>query len=91
MGLRLGSGNLHDEADWNRAWDHLSGKPLRFDSVSTASWEAIEYFKSMHVYSKVPIEECIRETGKKPIGVRSVDIHKRDEVNHEYRSSPVAK
>ena len=43
------------------------------------------------VYTKVPIEECRRVTGKGPIGVRWVDVNKEDEVNPKYRSRLVAK
>ena len=49
------------------------------------------YFKAMKVYCKVPLEECWRETGRKPIGVRWVDINKGDKSNINYRSRIVAK
>lgn len=39
----------------------------------------------------MPIEECWKSIGKKPIKVKWVDISKGDEVNPEYRSRPVAK
>ena len=47
-------------------------------------------FRTHGVYVKVPIEECIRRTGKKPVGSRWVDINKGDEENPEYRSRLVA-
>ena len=42
------------------------------------------------VYIKVPIEQCWKETGKDPIGVRWVDINKGDEEIPDYRSRLVA-
>ena len=35
--------------------------------------------------------ECYERTGKKPIGVRWVDVNKGDEKNPEYRSRLVAR
>ena len=43
------------------------------------------------VYTKVPLEECWKETGMAPIGTRWVDVNKGDEDNPEYRSRLVAK
>ena len=45
----------------------------------------------MEVYTEVPASGRIRVTGKKPIGVRWVDISKQDEGNPKYRSRFVAK
>ena len=45
----------------------------------------IDYFRSMGVYEKVDLQECW------PIGVRWVDISKRDSSNPNYRSRLVAK
>ena len=39
----------------------------------------MEEFRKHGVYVKVPIEECIRSTGKKPVGSIRVDIYKGDE------------
>ena len=47
--------------------------------------------KKHGVYKKVPIQECWDTTGKKPIGVRWVDVNKGDKVNPDYRSRLVAK
>ena len=43
------------------------------------------------LYTKVPIDECFQNTGKKPIGVRWVDVNKGDANNPEDRSRLVAK
>ena len=41
--------------------------------------------------TKVPEEECWRNTGNKPIGTRWVDVNKGDDEHPEYRSRLVAK
>ena len=56
-----------------------------------ARQDEIEYFKQHKVYTKVPIEECIRVTGKKPIGVRWIDVNKQDDIDPKYKSRLVAK
>ena len=45
----------------------------------------IEYFRKMDVYANVPVSECIRATGEKPMGVRWVDVSKHDEERPKYR------
>ena len=42
------------------------------------------------VYEKVPLEECYKERGVAPIGIRWVDTNKGDRVHPEYRSILVA-
>ena len=84
------AGDMH-EADGSIAVDDQSGEPLVPALVRKARMEEMEYFRSMKVYRKVPIAECIETTGHKPIAVRWVDINKGDTVNHNYRSRLVAK
>ena len=43
-----------------------------------------------NVYTKVSIEECIKEAGRNSISVGWLDINKGDEDNLEYRSRLVA-
>ena len=43
------------------------------------------------VYEKVPIEQALKETVKKPIAVRWIDINKGDKDCPVYRSRLVAK
>ena len=38
----------------------------------------------------MPIEECWKETGKAPVGVRWVDTNKGDKENPEYKRRLVA-
>jgi hypothetical protein len=71
-------------------YDDMSGKALNEDQVKIARAEEMEEVKQHKVYVKVPIEQCLQETGKMPIGTRWVDIRKGDDVNLEYRSRLVA-
>ena len=72
-------------------WDDMSGKELNPSLVRKAREDEMEEFRKHKVYVKVPIEKCIRKTGKKPLGSRWVDIKKGDDENPEYRSRLVAK
>ena len=64
-----------------RIWDDISGKELEWALVVAARIEEMEEFRKHGVYIKVPIKECMERTGKKPIGVRWVDINKGDHVS----------
>ena len=44
----------------------------------------------MKVYIKVAIEQCLKETGKRPIGTRWVDTNKGDKIKPKIRSRLVA-
>ena len=83
-----------EEKDWysdSIYFDDVSGKWLDNDLVAAARKEEMEVFKQHNVYTKVPLEECLRVTGKKPIGCRWIDTDKGDDDNPEYRSRLVAK
>ena len=58
------------EEDIGMFWDDMSGKELNPSLVRKAREDEMEEFRKHKVYVKVPIEECIRKTGKKPIGSR---------------------
>ena len=77
--------NLDDDID------DVTGKMPDKNQVEVARAEEMMVFKEHDVYTKVPIEEAVNETGKQPIGVRWLDINKGDEVQPEYRSRLVAK
>ncbi len=51
----------------------------------------MQFFKRMGVYEYDTIDNAFKVTGKKPIGVRWVDVNKGDENNPDYRSRLVAK
>ena len=76
--------------DWQRYRDDISGKELNGELVRAARAEEMAEFRKHGVYRKVPISECLRVTGKPPIGTRWIDINKGDEENPDYRSRLVA-
>lgn len=70
---------------------NISGEALRSEGVRKARVVEMQGAKRHNLYTKVPIKECRMNTGKKPIGVRWVDVDKGDSTNCEYRSRLVAK
>ena len=72
-------------------YDDVSGKLLDEELVGAARQEEIAEIKKSNLYTKVPLEECIKNTGKKPISTRWVDINKGDEIHPEYRSRLVGR
>ena len=58
--------------------------------VNVARAEELGEIRKRGIYTKVPIDECWRVSGKKPIRVRFVDINKGDAVSPNYRSRLVA-
>ena len=67
------------------------GKTVHPDLVKRAREEYMKHIRNLNVYCKVPIEQCVKATGKSPIGTRWVDINKSDDANPQYRSRLVAK
>lgn len=49
---------LHKDAEWEVAWDDVTGEALRPDSVRQVRLEELEYPREMKAYAKVPIDEC---------------------------------
>ena len=72
-------------------YDATSGAELDEQRVLSARLEELEGFKRRNVYAKVPVNEAVEKTGKKPISVRWVDVNKGDERNPEYRSCLVVR
>ncbi|CAE8646723.1 unnamed protein product, partial [Polarella glacialis] len=72
-------------------WDNVSGKPLPAHLVHEARDEEIAEITKRKIYVKCPVSECWQNTGKRPIGVRWVDVNKGDESNPEIRCRLVAK
>ena len=63
--------------DWDGKYkDEVSGEVLTEEGVIKARKEEMEEIRKHGVYVKVPIEERWRETGKKPIGTKWVDVNK---------------
>ena len=72
------------------AWDDVSGMELDPEKVKEARKAEVCYYRKMGVYEKVPIEDCYRQTGRSPIGVRWVDVNKGGSKAPLYRSRLVA-
>ena len=73
------------------AYDDVSNDPLTPSIVCEARLEELEYFKSIKVYEYAPVSECVKITGKPPIGTRWIDSNKGDVAHPNYRSRLVAK
>ena len=69
---------LHEPEPEQWARDDVSGEPLDSALVRRARAEEIDYFRQMGVYRKVPVSKCIEVTGRRPIGVRWIDVNKGD-------------
>jgi len=93
----VGSVGQYDEhkeeykEELQRRWDDVSGKELDSSKVKVAREEEMQEFRKHKVYTKVPLVQCWNRTGKKPIGVRWIDINKGDDKQPKYRSRLVAK
>ena len=83
--------NVREELeDWRKYWDDMSGQELDAGMTRAARAEEICEIHKMGVYEKVTIEECLRETGRMPIGTRWVDTNKGDLKSPKIRSRLVA-
>ena len=82
----------HDESDGDGRyfWDDTSGKVLGPKLTRAARAEEVEAIRTIGVYRKVPITQCLEETGKRPIGTRWVDTNKGDKIKPKVRSRLVA-
>ncbi len=72
-------------------YDAISGELMIKELVEEGREVEMETFRQHGVYVKVPIEECWKETGKEPVGVKWVDTNKGDTKKPEYRCKLVAK
>ena len=73
------------------AWDDVSGAALDPERVKKARQEEIDYIHKMMLYTKMPINECVKATGRQPISFRWIDINKGDSETPNYRSRLVAR
>jgi len=74
-------------APWVEAfYDQVSGVKLDRTLVLAARAEEMAYMKQLEVFKRTLISEAIATTGRRPIGVRWVDINKGDDSRPEYRS-----
>jgi len=74
-------------APWVEAfYDQISGVQLDRALVLAARAEEMVYMNRLAVFKRVLISEAIATTGRRPIGVRWVDVNKGDDSRPEYRS-----
>ena len=75
--MLIASGNDEEYDDQHDQYvDDISGRPLLTDLVVQAREAEVQNFRNHNVCAKVPISECIRLTGKQPIGSKWIDISK---------------
>ncbi len=72
-------------------YDAISGELMVKELVEAARMAELETFRRRGVYEIVPIEECWKNVGEGPVGVKWVDTNKGDEQNPEYLGRLVAK
>lgn len=70
--------------------DDIPGEPLDTERVRKARLGEIEYMEHLRVYETVPVEQSYRDTGRRPIYKRWLDINKGDSNRMELRSRFVA-
>ena len=79
-----------DEPDMShevaKYFDDITGIELEPKLVQKARAEEVEFLERLGTWRDATEEECIRETGKKPLPSRWVDIKKGDLEHKEYRS-----
>ena len=69
-------------------YDEATGEKLDKEKVIEARAEEMRYYHTMGVYVKVPYEQAVERTGKRPTGIKWVGVKKGD---GRYRSRLVAK
>ena len=78
-------------ADWHEFWDELTGEHLPTELVRASRAEELEFLREWEVWEEVPVEECHKVTGRKPLGGRWVDVNKGDARTPVVRCRYVAK
>ena len=85
--IQLNAAQCHEDnydESGEYAVDDVSGAYLDPKMVKKARAEEIEYVRSMKLYTKVPIKECLAKTGKQPIAVRWIDVNKQDYTDRDW-------
>ena len=74
--IQLNAAQCHEDNNISGEYavDDVSGAYLDPQMVKKARAEEVEYVRSMKLYTKVPIKECLAKTGKQPIAVRWIDV-----------------
>ena len=77
--------------NWYQYWDDVNGGYLDSEGVLKARQLEMEYIHKQGVWKRVPLDQCIQETGKQPIPLKWVDTNKGDHTNPNLRSRLVVK
>jgi hypothetical protein len=72
-------------------WDENSGEVLPPNLTQAARREELTFMRDWNVWDVVPVSECVRVSGKQPLGGRWVDVNKGDRGRPDVRSRYVAK
>ena len=71
--------------------DDLTGQVLDPVLVRAARQKELDFFEAKEVWTKRPLDEARRKTGKPPITVRWVDVNKGDDTIPNIRSRLVVR
>ena len=72
-------------------WDENSGEALPPNLTQAARREELTFMRDWSVWDEVLVSECVRVSGKQPLGGRWVDVNKGDRGRPDVRSRYVAK
>ena len=79
-----------DDAQWQMAWDDVTGQELDPSEVAKARSKEMSYVEAKKVWTLIPRKKA-HQNGWKIIPTRWIDINKGDQQNPNYRSRLVAK
>ena len=82
---------LMEHGEWFNYWDDVNGGYLDPKGVEEARKLEMDYIHRQGVWKKVPMEQCLKETGKKPIPLRWIDTNKGDHDKPNLRSRLVVR
>ena len=90
--VQHGGGTFKVQIDGDAIYrDDLTGQLLDPALVRAARQKELDFFEAKQVWTKRPVDEARRKTGKPPITVRWVDVNKGDDTNPNIRSRLVAR
>ena len=79
-----------EHAEPKTFYDNLTGKALKHEKVIEARLDELRRCRTWAFWEVVPVAECMRETQKKPIRGRWVDVNKGDDQTEVFWSRYVA-
>ena len=72
-------------------YDDITGQVLDPALVRAARAKELEYFESKHVWELTELNKAMKNSGRKPISVRWVDVNNGDDEHPSVRSRLVAR